>query len=207
MHNWPRIFDRKRGEKRFPEAKKKNQQRSPKDRFVPPEAMMENLAKGYKQRNKYLVDLWRMDTGTKIDFFTNKIPLLKNWKTCSQRPFRLKTTSQPWIEKIHVLFFRVGLSRVGTSQDVPSSFHAGYIFEYFAVLTSFRTSFQRSETGLNRSVLDFFSTLLWKPVSKPVFTFQKPVYTRKYSTIRWSEMAPEHPGMFWPLRGRLNFVL
>ena len=53
-------------------------------------------------------------------------------------------------------------------------------------------------------VLDFSSTLLWKPVSEPVFIYQKPVYTRKYSKIRWSEMAPEHPGMFQPLRGRHN---
>ena len=92
--------------------------------------------------------------------------------------------------------------RVGTSQDVPSSFRAGYIFESFAVLTSFRTIFQRPETGLNRSVLDFSSTLLWKPVSEQVFIYQKPVYTRKYSKMRWSEMAPEHPGMIRPLRGR-----
>ena len=95
----------------------------------------------------------------------------------------------------------VALSRVGTCQDVPSSFRAGYIFEHSAVLTSFRTSFQGSETGLHWKVLDFSSTLLWKPVSEPVFIYQKPVYTRKYSKFRWSEMAPGHPGTFRPLRG------
>ena len=98
----------------------------------------------------------------------------------------------------------VALSRVGASQDVPSSFRAAYIFEYFAVLTSFRTNFQGSETGLHRKVLDLSSTLLWKLVSKPVFIYQKPVYTRKYSKISRREMAPEHPGMFRPLRGRLS---
>ena len=50
--------------------------------------------------------------------------------------------------------------RVGTSQDVLSSFRGGYIFKHFMVETSFRTSFKESETGLSRRVLDCLSTLL-----------------------------------------------
>ena len=97
------------------------------------------------------------------------------------------------------------LGRPLKGRNVPGCFIVishRYIFEYFVVLTSFRTSFQGSKTGLHRKVLDFSSTLLWKPVSKPVFIYQKPVYTWKYLKIRRSEMAPQHPGMFRPLRGR-----
>ena len=100
----------------------------------------------------------------------------------------------------------VALSRVGTSQNVPSSFRAGYIFEYFPVLTSFRTSFQGSKTGLHGKVLDFSSTLLWKPVSKPVFIYQKPVYTRKYSKIRRSPSQGSHiPGCSGAISLHLHF--
>ena len=48
----------------------------------------------------------------------------------------------------------------------------------------------------------FFEYMALKTSFKTGFICLKPVYTKKYSKMRWSEMAPEHPSMVRPLRGR-----
>ena len=48
----------------------------------------------------------------------------------------------------------------------------------------------------------FFSTLLWKPVSKPVSFIWNRFIPESTQKSRWSEIAPEHPTMFRPMRRR-----
>ena len=74
-------------------------------------------------------------------------------------------------------------------------------------INQFQNQFSRIWNRFKPESSGIFSTLLWKPVWKPVsFIWNRfiPESTRK---CRWSEMAPEHPRMFLTLERffSLNF--
>ena len=91
--------------------------------------------------------------------------------------------------KILTHFTIAGLLRVllvkGRSiPDVLPSFRGGYISEYFNVKTSFRTSFQESETSFQPEGSGFFEYFALKTSFKTGFLYLKPVYTRKFSKMQ-----------------------